>query len=305
MTEQPDPVKNTEKDAKPRAVIDENSNSAPQPENLSNGVDSSTSTPTPITHDSKTSAIPISSDKTQDKKSEDSKEKKKEKSKKKKKVKPKTKMEKLQDEVKTLKKDLEEKQSKYRYLQAELENTRKYYIKQQDAIQLRTKVRTITAFTPLIDAFENAFNTAKKQKSNGEMTPECQMDNFMGGFEKLYDMLKGIFKSYQVEPIEKTGVAFNYNFHEVMMKTIDDKIPEDTVVQIIQKGYKIKDQVVSPAKVIVSKHSPPPPPPKAEGESPISPTPETASEVTPEISQDSDKPPVEASPSEKDDQSSL
>ncbi len=268
MTEQPDPVKSTDSSAKPRANIDEGSNSAPRPENQS--VDTST----PITPDPQTPEIPKSSEKTPEQTDLNSKGKKdeksdkngkngksKEKSKKKKKVKPKSEIEKLKDEVKNLKKDLEQQQSKYRYLQAELENTRKYYIKQQDSIHLRTKVRTITAFTPLIDAFENAFNTAKKQQSNGNLTPECQMDNFMGGFEKLYDMLKGIFKSYQVEPIEKTGVPFNYNFHEVMMKMVDDKIPEDTVIQIIQKGYKIKDQVVNPAKVIVSKHSPPPPPP--------------------------------------------
>lgn len=179
--------------------------------------------------------------------------------------KPKSEVEKLKDEITELKKkltakdqEIENQKSKYRYLQAEMENTRKHYLKQQDTMTLKTKVNTITRFTPLIDAFENAFETAKKQKKNDTISPECQIDNFMAGFEKLHDMLKDIFKSFNVVAIDKTGIAFNYNFHEVMMKVINDDIPEDTVVQIIQKGYKIKDQVIQPAKVIVSKHTPPP-----------------------------------------------
>ncbi|TFH30901.1 MAG: nucleotide exchange factor GrpE [Promethearchaeota archaeon] len=259
MTEQPDPVKTPDPIAKKDPIIDESANSTPQSE-TGNMTTSTSSTP-----GSKTPTSPLSSATAPEKDEKDSNgkniEKSKEKSKKKPKEKPKSEIEKLQDEVKKLNEDLDKQQSKYRFLQAELENTRKYYIKQQDSLQLRTKVNTITAFTPLIDAFENAFTTAKKQKLNEIITPECQMDNFMVGFEKLYDMLKGIFKSYQVEAIEKTGIPFNYHFHEVMLKTINDDIPEDTVLNIIQKGYKIKDQVVNPAKVIVSKHSPPPPPP--------------------------------------------
>ncbi|WP_457556825.1 nucleotide exchange factor GrpE [Candidatus Harpocratesius sp.] len=185
------------------------------------------------------------------------------------KSKPKSEMDRLKEEIEKLKKQLKEKDqqfqnqiSKYRYLQAELENTRKHYIKQQDVVQLKTKVKTITAFTPLIDAFEKAFETAQKQKSNGNLSPSNQMDNFLHGFQKLYDMLKRIFKSYHVEPIDQTGIPFDFNYHEVMMKVINDDLPEDTVINVIQKGYKIKDQVIQPAKVIVSKHSPPPPPPK-------------------------------------------
>ncbi|MCF2141757.1 MAG: nucleotide exchange factor GrpE [Candidatus Lokiarchaeota archaeon] len=181
------------------------------------------------------------------------------------KSKPKSEIDKLKEEIEKLKKQLKKKDqqiqnqlSKYRYLQAELENTRKHYIKQQDVVQLKTKVKTITAFTPLIDAFEKAFETAQKQKSNGNISPSNQMDNFMHGFQKLYDMLKRIFKSYHVEPIDKTGIPFDFNYHEVMMKVINDDLPEDTVINVIQKGYKIKDQVIQPAKVIVSKHSPPP-----------------------------------------------
>lgn len=184
------------------------------------------------------------------------------------KPKPLSEKERLRKEVENLKKRLKEKEkeiqeqkSKYRYLQAEMENTRKHFLKQQDVVRLKTRVDTITAFTPLIEAFEKAFETATKQKENGNTSVECQIDNFMDGFKKLYDMLKSIFKNFQVEPIDKTGVPFDFNFHEVMMKMINDDLPEDTVINIIQKGYKIKDQVIQPAKVIVSKHSPPPPPP--------------------------------------------
>ena len=190
---------------------------------------------------------------------------------KKSKPKPKSETERLKEQIEQLKKQLKEKdtqiqdqKSKYRYLQAEMENTRKYFIKQQDVIRLKTRADTITAFTPLIDSFEKAFETAQNQKANGHIPVESKIDNFMQGFKKLYEMLNNIFRSFHVEPIDKTGVPFDFNLHEVMMKVVNDDIPEDTVVNVIQKGYKIKDQVIQPAKVIVSKHSPPPPAPKKE-----------------------------------------
>ena len=49
-----------------------------------------------------------------------------------------------------------------------------------------------------------------------------------------------------------------------MMKISDDNSPEDTVKQILQKGYQRDGHVIRPAKVIISKQTPPPPPPKEE-----------------------------------------
>ncbi len=195
--------------------------------------------------------------------SSEKKKDKPKKEKKKKKERKKSEVEKLQDEVKALKKDVKEHQSKFAFLQAELENTRKHYIKQQKMAENRTKMRVITSFTPIIDSFEMAFKNKEKLVESDD-SENCQVANFIKGFEAINTSLKSIFANYKVTPIEDINIPFDYKRHEVMLKTINDEIEEDTVLQVVQKGYRMDGEVIRPAKVIVSKKTPPPPPPKPE-----------------------------------------
>ena len=182
------------------------------------------------------------------------KNKKKEKQDKKKKEKPKTEIEKLQEKNKDLEKQVTEEKNKFAFLQAEMENTRKHYIKQQEIAKKRTKINTITSFTPLIDSFEMALKSKEKIVKNDDQN--CQMEIFIDGFEKVYDSLKLIFDKFGVKPIEETNIQSDYRQHEVIMRIINDQVPEDTVLQIVHKGYKMNGEVIRPAKVVVSKKTP-------------------------------------------------
>ena len=179
---------------------------------------------------------------------------KKSKKDKKKKEKPKTELQIAQDKIKKLEKQVTEEKNKFAFLQAELENTRKHYIRQQEAAKKRTKINTITSFTPLIDSFELAFKSNEKLLENGN--DKCQIETFVDGFEKLYDNLKTIFDKFGVKPIEETNIPSDYRQHEVIMRIINDDVPEDTVLQIVHKGYKMNGEVIRPAKVVVSKKTP-------------------------------------------------
>ncbi len=176
---------------------------------------------------------------------------------KKKKEKPKTEIEKLQEKNKKLEKQISEEKTKYAFLQAELENTRKHYIKQQEIAKKRTKINTITSFTPLIDSFEMALKSKEKIVNMNNDDSNCQQMNiFTDGIEKLYENLQTIFNKFGVKPIEKTNIPSNYKLHEVIMRIINDEVPEDTVLQIVHKGYSMNGEVIRPAKVVVSKKTP-------------------------------------------------
>jgi hypothetical protein len=56
-----------------------------------------------------------------------------------------------------------------------------------------------------------------------------------------------------VKPIDKVKFHSVYKEHEVVFKLEDDSKPEDTVVQIVQKGWYMGDNILRPAKVVVSK----------------------------------------------------
>ena len=192
---------------------------------------------------------------------DDLKQDKKNKHQKKKKEKPKTEIEILQEKIEELNQKLKEKdkqiseeKNRFAFLQAELENTRKHYIKQQEMTRKRTKINTITSFTPLIDSFEMALKSKENLTINN--SENCQIDVFIEGFVKIYENLKTIFENFGVKPIEEINVPLDYKLHEVMMKIINDEVPEDTVLQIVHKGYKMNGEVIRPAKVVVSKKTP-------------------------------------------------
>lgn len=69
---------------------------------------------------------------------------------------------------------------------------------------------------------------------------------------------------FHVEPIEAAHVPFDPVIHEAMMQEPSDQHPADTVLRVVQKGYRLHDRVIRAAKVVVS----PAAAPVSEGESP-------------------------------------
>lgn len=180
-------------------------------------------------------------------KRKDTKEKKEEpKEKKKKKKKPKTTEEKFleaQEETKTW-------QNKFMYLQAEMENSQKIMLKRIDLVKYSSKVDTIKIFLPIIDSFEAAI---VKLVKNPDSISKDECKPYLDGFKRVQKQFLQILENNGVKPIEEIDVHFNYKIHEVMMRFEDDNRPDDTVMQIVQKGWFLGDNILKPAKVIVSK----------------------------------------------------
>ena len=212
------------------------------------------------------------SDKIETKEEKTSDDKKKDKKKKKKKEKPLTEVEQLKLTVKKVKikykkrkgqfeEELEKQKEKYQYLQAELDNTRKHYIRKADISKMKAKMEIVAYFTPLLESFHLA-----KQTQETITTEECgeHVTEFMKGFTALDKSLQDIFTALKVKPIDENHVKFDYKIHEVMMRHETDEFPDNTVINILQKGYEIDGEVVKPAKVMVAKKPKPPAPPKPE-----------------------------------------
>jgi molecular chaperone GrpE len=169
----------------------------------------------------------------------------------------------LEKKIQDLEKGIEEEKSKYMYLQADMENTRKYYIKQQDVTKNKTKKDIITEFMPIIDSLEYANKSSEKIQTNKDPL----INTFVKGFNNLQQNIMAIFDNLKVKPIDALNKKFDYKYHEAVMSMVKDDLPEDQVIQVVQPGYTMNGDVIRPVKVIVSKKStPPPPPPKPENE---------------------------------------
>ena len=79
-------------------------------------------------------------------------------------------------------------------------------------------------------------------------------DNFLQGVQMVASKFKQLFERYGVEPINQAQVPFDVDFHDAMLRqpTEDSKIPSNTVLQVLESGYKIGNRVIKHAKVIVS-----------------------------------------------------
>ena len=153
--------------------------------------------------------------------------------------------------IEDLKKKLEECQKlKEEYLagwqraRAELLNYKKEEMERIGEIIKYTDVGLISKILPILDNFEIA---EKKLPEN------LKQDENIKGILQIKNQILDFLKNQRVEEIKSLGEKFDPNFHEVMEEVeAKDKTP-GTIIEEIQKGYKINGRLLRPAKVKISK----------------------------------------------------
>jgi len=127
---------------------------------------------------------------------------------------------------------------------AEFENIKKRVEKEkQQAIAYAHEVfaRDLLA---VIDSLDSA------QANMGEES-EAVIENIKEGIDLTMDQFKKVFEKHGIELVNhKSG--FDPNFHEAVMRVDSEEHKEGEIVQVFQKGYKIKDRVLRPAMVSIS-----------------------------------------------------
>lgn len=124
--------------------------------------------------------------------------------------------------------------------QANFENYRKQTEKRIEEYQELANKDLILQILPVLDNFELALkNTENKEE-------------FVKGVELIYAQLFTVLQDKGISTIEaKKKQEFNPNLHEALMKE-DSDLPENVIVEELQKGFMLKDKVIRHAKVKVS-----------------------------------------------------
>ena len=107
------------------------------------------------------------------------------------------------------------------------------------------KIEAVKAFLPVNDDMQRSLGATKEQE-----IPKA----FLDGVNLVAEKFNNVLSSYGVEMINESGVPFDVNIHDAMLKTPsqDPAIQSDTVLQVLEAGYKIGDKVIRHEKVIVS-----------------------------------------------------
>lgn len=126
---------------------------------------------------------------------------------------------------------------------AELDNVRRRSEREVANAHRFGVEKLVKELIPVMDSLEQAYLTATQQ-SNQEMAQ---------GIELTIKLLLTALEKFEVVQLNPEGEAFNPQEHEAMSIQISNELPANTVMMVFQKGYKLSDRVVRPARVIVSK----------------------------------------------------
>ncbi|MFX1324853.1 MAG: nucleotide exchange factor GrpE, partial [Promethearchaeota archaeon] len=153
----------------------------------------------------------------------------------------------FKEKAQKLQKTNDESKNKYMHLQAEFENAQKRWNKSQQDLKTQYTASVLKNFLPLYDSFKKALDSSNETEKN-----------ILKGF---YDQFMNVFKSYGAEPIEvNINDPFNYNNHEALTSIEKEDVPENTILEIVQDGFKYGKEIIRFTKVIVSRKPKPPKP---------------------------------------------
>jgi molecular chaperone GrpE len=100
---------------------------------------------------------------------------------------------------------------------------------------------------PILDNFDLGLQAAKGGGSQSAV---------IDGMTMVFKQLQEFLASCGVETIDATGEHFDPNLHEALAQEENAQVEEGVVIRQLRKGYKLKDRLIRPANVVVSKGAP-------------------------------------------------
>ena len=149
----------------------------------------------------------------------------------------------LEEQLAMARSEIEDLKTQALYKQAEFENFRKRVIKDKADLILNGSKSAVTALLPVVDDLERALTSMKKAE---DVTAVAQ------GVELIYQKLMKVLAGLGVKQIETEGKEFNVDLHEAVAQVpgvLDEQ--KGFVIDCIEKGYTLNDQVIRYAKVAV------------------------------------------------------
>ncbi len=152
---------------------------------------------------------------------------------------------KLKKENEELRQELEELKDKYLRLFAEFDNYKKRVMREKMELLETAAKDTLSALLPVLDDFDRAKAVSEEEGSK---------EPFSEGVKLVYQKLKRTLKQLGLEAMETTGQDFNPDEHEAIAELpAPSEEMKGKILDTAEKGYKLKDQIIRHAKVVVGK----------------------------------------------------
>lgn len=128
---------------------------------------------------------------------------------------------------------------------AELVNFRKRKEEETSRMLKYSNEDLVKSLLPIVDNFERAINM-------DDDNLEDEVSKFLSGFKMIYCNLVNTLEKYGVKAIDGANKPFDPSFHQAIMTEAKEDVESEMVIEVLQKGYLLKDKVIRPAMVKVS-----------------------------------------------------
>lgn len=137
---------------------------------------------------------------------------------------------------------LDEKNDQLLRMAAEYDNFRKRTQREKESLYSDCKVSVIKEMLPVIDNFERCvvFNEG------------TSFEDYRKGVEMTYKQFGDMLKKLGIEAFGEVGEEFDPNLHNAVMHAQNEDLPENSISDVLMKGYKTGDKIIRAAMVAVA-----------------------------------------------------
>ena len=148
---------------------------------------------------------------------------------------------KINDKIEDLENQINERDDKYKRLQAEYSNYMRRTQQEKETIGLFANEKIITELILVIDSMERAMEACTNKE-----------DDMYKGIELVHKQLLDCLEKFGLEEIEAENQEFDPNLHLAVMQESVEGVEPNKVTMVLQKGYKMKNKVIRATMVKVS-----------------------------------------------------
>ena len=129
-------------------------------------------------------------------------------------------------------------------IQAEFDNYRKRNAREQADYRDYAIADAIKSMLPILDSLDRALKTQA-----------ASLEDFRAGIELIDKQFHDALAKLGVEPVSAAGESFDPNLHQAVQMVDTHEVPDNHVLDELQRGYKLKDRLLRPAMVRVARNS--------------------------------------------------
>lgn len=146
----------------------------------------------------------------------------------------------LKEELEKVKEELSEKADLHLRLQAEFDNFRRRTLKEKEDLRKTANADLLSDLLPVLDNFERGL-------AHAENSP------LLEGIVMVQKQLMEILNRAGLEKVGAPGENFDPNFHDAVMQEEKEGAEPDSIIEVLQPGYKYQDKLLRAAMVKVAK----------------------------------------------------